>query len=97
MIFEVNFIHPQNPDKPDTMLVWSSSIICVGKFPINVLRFNPFTNTQEAATIDPPEGYYTLMLDSQSLPVIFIDSASYFDIRREQRKIDKYLKTGVIE
>jgi len=83
MMIQVIFMHPQSMDKAETMLINAASIICIGKFPVSVIRTNQFNQQQTAETIQPPDEWYTMLIDSNIIPAVFIHSQSHAEIQAE--------------
>jgi hypothetical protein len=83
MMIQVIIMHPQTMHEPEMMLVNAANIVCIGKFPISMLKYNAFSQQQEQQELQPPVEWYTMFLNSNLLPAVFIHKDSYSEIQAE--------------
>jgi hypothetical protein len=83
MMIQVTIIHPADMEQADTLLINAANIVCIGSFPVVIMKYNPFSNQQEPHSIEPPKEYFTMLINSNILPAVFIHKDSYSDIQAE--------------
>lgn len=93
MLIQIQYLHPADMAKPDrftgvqphtrVMYLNTNMIFCINKESVQIQSISRFSQEPQLIEVLPPINHYTVILNSNVLPAIFLHDEQVKDILQE--------------